>query len=344
MPSSRYRVYQFLPYLRSQEIDFDIYSAVPEKMFKYLYNTGNFVGNLSYIFSEITYRISQLFKSGLYDVVFIQKSLTSINLKGLPALLKGKRVIFDVDDNIFPQPVNTFSSNFLRKFQDWNQAFYLARISKAVIVGNRFLQDLLPPCNKNIHLIPTSVDTDRFIPNCNKSNKNGKIVIGWMGSPSTSPYLKMLTGVFRKLQEKYPIGIGIIGDANIVLEGVKLHSETWNYQEEVKHLQGFDIGIMPMPDNDWTRGKCGLKALQYMAVGIPTVCSPVGVNKEIIQDGVNGFLANGEEWIEKLSALIENSCLRKELGQAGREAVEKKYSLKVNAPKLKYVVEEAGKA
>jgi glycosyltransferase involved in cell wall biosynthesis len=151
----------------------------------------------------------------------------------------------------------------------------------------------------------------------------------------------MLTNVFRKLQERYHVEIKIVGDINISLENVKIVPEKWSYETEITQLQSFDIGIMPMTDDEWTKGKCGLKILQYMAVGLPCVCSPAGVNKEIVQDGVNGFLANSnEEWIEQLSLLIENPNLRKKLGIVGRKTVEERYSLKVNAPRLRQVIKK----
>ena len=123
-------------------------------------------------------------------------------------------------------------------------------------------------------------------------------------------------------------------DKNIEFEFV-----AWKYATEVEDLQNIDIGTMPLNEDVWSRGKCGLKALQYMAAGIPAVCSPVGMNSEIIQDGRNGFLASGEEdWFNKLSLLIEDRGLRQKIGEAGRQTVEEKYSLKINAPKLKQAI------
>jgi len=343
MASSRYRVYQFLPYLKSKGISFDVYSAVPDRMFKSFYNTSSFLGNLSYLSTEIVNRIYQLLKSRFYDIVFIQKSLTTINLRHLPVILKKNKIIFDIDDNIFEYPVSIFSNRYLKTFQNDNQSFQLARISERIIVGNNYLKNKVAPYNNNIFVIPTCIDADRFVPANEKSN-NKKVIIGWMGSPSTSKYLQNIAGVFKALQEKYDIELRVVGDIKVRLSEINLSSVKWEFKKEVEELQNFGIGIMPMPDNKWTRGKCGLKILQYMAVEVPVVCSPVGVNNEIIQDGVNGFLANSkEEWIEKLSLLIENSDLRRKIGLAGRKTVEEKYSLEINAPKFLEVLTDVDK-
>lgn len=339
MPSSRYRVYQYIPFLKREGIEADLQPAIPQRTFKFIYNTGNCLGNLSYVLSEGANRIFQLLKCGSYELIFIQKSLTTLNLKCLPYFLRNKKLVFDIDDNVFAEPISTFSLGLLKSFQDTRQASLLAGISRTVIVGNEYLQSLASQFNKNIRIIPTSVDTERFSPGARESNR-GEVVIGWIGGPSTSLYLNMLAGVFKRLKEKYKIRVMIIGDQNFHIKDIDCESKPWDFNTEVECLRKFNIGIMPLPDNDWTRGKCGLKALQYMAVGIPVVCSPIGVNSEIIKDGQNGLLASTEnEWLAKLSLLIEDSDLRKKLGEAGRLTVEEKYSLRINAPKLKEVIE-----
>lgn len=341
MPSSRYRVYQCLPYLESAGIDFEALPAVPLSLFKHIYNSGNCFGNAAYVITEAINRTYQLLKASSYDAIFIQKGLTAINLRGLPSLLKDKRVIFDVDDNVFGHPVSSFSSSILSVFQDKEQAAYLAGMSKVVIAGNSFLVSLASKYNKDVRLIPTSVNTDKFVPAVNNLSGSRNLTIGWIGGPSTSGYLKPLANVLKTITQKYPVTLEIIGDARFSLNGINLNAQPWRYETEISRLQEFDIGIMPMPDNEWTRGKCGLKALQYMSVGIPAVCSAVGANLGIIKDGLNGFLAaTEEEWLDKLSLLLENPDLRRRLGQAGRQEVEERYSLKANAPRLKRVIEE----
>jgi glycosyltransferase involved in cell wall biosynthesis len=150
----------------------------------------------------------------------------------------------------------------------------------------------------------------------------------------------MVANVFIRLSERFPhIKFKIVGSSFSINGLSNIISKPWSLKEEIEDLRTFDIGIMPMPDNEWTRGKCGFKAILYMSMGIPCVCSPVGVNKEIITDGINGFLADTEnKWIEKLSLLIEDSDLRQRIAIAGRMTIEERYSVTVNAPSFLEII------
>jgi glycosyltransferase involved in cell wall biosynthesis len=146
----------------------------------------------------------------------------------------------------------------------------------------------------------------------------------------------------QELAKKHRFKLRVIGTPEYVLDGVDVEAIAWRSETEVEDLKAIDIGIMPLPDDQWSKGKCGLKALQYMALGKPTICSPVGVNTEIIQDGENGMIADGQaEWVEKLSKLILDRELRKTLGLAGRRTVEKEYSATAQAPRVFEVFEKA---
>jgi glycosyltransferase involved in cell wall biosynthesis len=209
----------------------------------------------------------------------------------------------------------------------------IIQMSAAVIAGNDYLRNYALRHNENVILIPSSVDTERYVPS-HPQNERKSVVIGWIGSNTTKNFLYDLKGVFAELSKRY---------ANLEFEfvGARFYgfglgtmvNKEWSLGDELTDLQGFDIGIMPMPDNEWTRGKCGFKALLYMSCGIPVIASPVGVNAEIVEDGVNGFLASSEkEWSEKLSLLIEDKALRGAMGKRGREEVVERYSLRSSEP------------
>src|SRR5690606_5632004 len=169
-----------------------------------------------------------------------------------------------------------------------------------------------------------------------KVPKSNKIVIGWSGSITTIQHFEYAIYFLIKLKNKFgaQIEFKVIGDANYVNEELSIKGLPWNKQTEIEDLSTFDIGIMPLPDDEWAKGKCGLKGLQYMALEIPTIMSPVGVNTEIIQDGVNGFLASTEEeWLSKLGLLIQSEELRKKLGKAGRQTIIERYSIEANKDK-----------
>jgi len=349
-PSTRFRIYQYEPYLKQSGIQYSIKPVLPLKLYQKLYGSNSLVKKALFQVCEFLNRVKDIISSFSYDAVVVQKGLTSINFYYLEKLLRifNKNIIFDFDDAIFSSPPQELPK-YLSFVQDKNQIKKIIPMSKAVIAGNKFLAEYAKKYNPNTYIIPTPIDLNKYTLT-EKKDSDEVITIGWSGSSGTNYYANRLIPIFNKIACSKPITFKIISNNLKGIETDKLSNLSWEFirwnpREEVEQLKTLDIGTMPLDNDIWSRGKCGLKALQYMAVGLPCICSPVGVNKEIIQDGVNGFLANSrEEWLEKLRLLIENPDLRKKLGQAGREAVEEKYSLKVNAPKLKYVVEEAGEA
>jgi glycosyltransferase involved in cell wall biosynthesis len=183
--------------------------------------------------------------------------------------------------------------------------------------------------------IPTTIDTDIHVPKPELRNQSA-ITIGWSGSISTIKHFEMILPVLKNLKEKYKekLRVKIIGQKKYENTSLQVDCAEWGENTEVNELNSFDIGIMPLPDDEWARGKCGLKGLSYMACGVPAVMSNVGVNPQIIDNGVNGFLVKDEnEWLEVLAKLIGNSDLRKKIGEAGRKTVVEKYSVLANRDK-----------
>ena len=191
-------------------------------------------------------------------------------------------------------------------------------------------------------MIPTAIDLRRHEPTAQRAKPRGKLVIGWIGTPVTAEYLKVVQEALSVIAGKYPVVLKVVGAPHFQMLSVPTESPPWSFDTEVSEILGFDIGTMPVPDDEWAKGKCVLNLLQYMAVSLPSVATPIGANTEIIEDRVNGFLANStEDWIQKLSWLIEDGSLRHKLGSNGRRTVEERYSLEVNAPKLKRLLEQA---
>ena len=210
-----------------------------------------------------------------------------------------------------------------------------------IFAGNQYLADYALGYCSNVKIIPTTIDTNYH--KRKKENASERICIGWTGTETTRKYLEMVKPVFQKLADKYgeKIYIKVICDKPWKAEGLELKNEKWRKETEIEQLEEIDIGIMPLTDDQWSRGKCGFKGLQYMAMESATVMSPVGVNNSIVTHGENGFLAASEnDWYNQLSVLIENKELRLQIGRAGRATVEEKFS--VNATKslyLKYLKE-----
>jgi glycosyltransferase involved in cell wall biosynthesis len=189
-----------------------------------------------------------------------------------------------------------------------------------------------------VTVLPTTIDTDSYKPRESVAIA-GRPVIGWSGSVSTVKHLRTVEGALRRLRTSVDFGLHVVGDRHYTAAGLDVESKDWSPETEVSDLRSFDVGIMPLPDDEWSRGKCGLKALQYMGVGVPAVVSPVGVNAEIGEDGRNGFVAKSEvEWVEKLRQVLAREDLRSRLAREGRRTVEEHYSTKVQAPRLLQVL------
>jgi glycosyltransferase involved in cell wall biosynthesis len=197
-----------------------------------------------------------------------------------------------------------------------------------IFAGNQYLADFAKKYNKNVIVIPTTIDT-RYYVRKTVDKTNTQLCIGWTGSSTTLKHFGLAIPFLKILKAKYndKIYFRLISDKSFYDSTLQIKFTRWDKQTEIADLCMIDIGIMPLPDDDWAKGKCGFKGLQYMALEIPAVMSPVGVNKDIISDGENGFLAkNQDEWIEKISLLIESRSLRKEIGKKGRETVMQSYS------------------
>lgn len=340
--SNRYRVEQYLPYLKQNKIEYTLHSFWNRDAFRILYKRKFYFKKFIFFILGTLSRIVDVIRINQYDMVFIHREAYPIGgllFERILSVLK-KTFIFDFDDAIF-LPASSRSNSFIERFKNQNKIAKIIKRSTCVIAGNQYLADYALKYNQNVFIIPTAIDTDKYFPLYNKK-QSGEIVIGWIGSITTIDFLSILKNTFIQLSKRFRhITFKIIG-GNFPSEGLhNLISKQWLLNEEIEDLKTFDIGIMPMSDNQWTRGKCGFKAILYMSMGISTICSRVGMNKEIITDGMNGFLADTqEEWIDKFSLLIENPQLRKNIGSAGRETVEEKYSLKINAPKFLEILNE----
>ena len=250
----------------------------------------------------------------------------------LEALLlrAGKRFGFDFDDAIYLP--NVSSSNLAAAhLKNTAKTSRIIDMSSAVSAGNRWLAEYASRFNSNVRVVPTTIDTEWYRPTPSRDPK--RVVLGWTGSTTTTAHLRLLDDVLRRLQERYSVTIRVIGSSTYSVPGAEVQASDWNPVTETADLGSFDVGMMPLPNDEWARGKCGLKALQCMAMGVPTVCSPVGVNTEIIEHGSSGFLASTDsDWYDTLALLIEDANRRREIGEAGRQRVVERYSVQRWAP------------
>jgi len=334
--SSRVRVYNYNPLLEKQGVKVTIIPhniALNMRLKSLNKKPGLLVKLINKCNHFLKYGL-YILMAPFYDVIYIQRILLPEKVFKLLKILS-KRVMFDFDDAIYMVDVDPSKDYFSKKDKFQNRFRYIVKSSDCVVVSNERLKQAAYQLNSNITILPTAVDTQRLIPASNQHD-NGKVIVGWIGSPQATRYLSILKEVFESLGKKYPsLKMKLVGAVPLEWQNVDTHIKNWSLEEEVSDLQSFQIGIMPLYDDEWAKAKAGYKLLQYMAVGIPCVASPVGVNKDIIQDGINGFLAKTtEDWVEKLSTLIEDKDFRLRAGEAGRKRAEQEYSCEANLPAL----------
>ncbi len=286
------------------------------------------------------YGVGRRFSDILYlpncDAVFIHREAFPFFSDFIEKMIAARRpIIYDFDDAIYlMNPAKPSLVPSLRRPSKIND---IIRISTRIIAGNKFLASYAQKYNQSIKIIPTCIDTDHYRP-VNNVEQRRKVVIGWIGTHSTIGYLNEIRSALANVYSKYNVELKIVADEDIDI-GIPITFKKWDLNEELTDLQSMDIGIMPLPDNKWTQGKCGYKLLQYMAVGKPVIASPVGANIDIVKEGSNGYFANGtDEWENKLTLLIMDKTKRINFGTRGRSLVEESYSLKVNAPRLLSVI------
>lgn len=315
--SSRYRLFQYLPALDAAGISYTIHTPSPPRH------------GVARILDSQREQISTLKLAKNCKATFIQKRLLSESL--VDRLSASGPIIFDFDDAIFTSPDGHRSWIARRRVNARLQ--HTLATSKLVIAGNFYLADYARQYASNVVEIPTVIDTERYPARPHLDAR--EMVIGWIGHSVNHPYLLALADALQSLAAKTRFRLLIVSDRDLVLPGIDVENRRWSESSEVQDILAMDIGIMPMPDDPWSRGKCGLKALQYMAAGIPVVCAPVGVNAEIITAGQNGFTASSaSEWTLNLEHLCASTKLRAALGGRARENVESDYSLHGAAPRM----------
>jgi hypothetical protein len=283
-------------------------------------------------------RIAQLRHVPGADLVYFRGPLLAYGPPVLERLIRrmNPRLVFDIDDAIWEPPAHV-ESVFLR-WVDYGWTRKMAVLCAHAVVGNALLRDYVAPLNPNVTIIPTCIDMELHTQKAYVGG--GPVTLGWTGLKDNLGYLAPIESVLRELAAEHDIALHIATGKSYDLEGVTVENEHWTLKREIYYLQHADIGLMPLHDTPRARGKCAFKALQYMAVGTPVVLSPVGMNAEVVEDGVSGFLAaTPEEWKEKLGQLITNSTLRERMGRAARDRVRARYSHAVYFPVLKGVLE-----
>lgn len=340
--SSRHRILQFLPWLAERGVSCEVAPLLGDRYLDALYARGSV--DVREVIRGYTRRARQLRSNLPHDLVWVQQDFFPWVPHLLESRLRPQRVPFvlDIDDAFFHRydaHRNPVVRAVLGKKLDRAMAD-----AALVIAGNRYLAERATGAGAHwVEILPTVVDLRAYESAAVPVRPDTPCTIVWIGSPTTAVYLRTIGRALRTVQERIGAHIRVIGaPPDFSLEGVRLDLRPWNESAEIPELLGADIGIMPLLDTPWERGKCGFKLIQYMAAGLPVVGSPVGVNEEIIDHGTNGFRARSEhEWADALVRLGADPRLRRALGGAGRETVRRRYSLDRTAPRLEELLRTA---
>lgn len=331
--SSRYRSFQYLPILEASGMRCILSSLFDDRYLAHKYAHGHArIGDVLRAFAQ---RLGNVLTVPRQSVVVIEYEL----LPWFPALLerwlawRGCRMVLDYDDALFHQ-----YDNHRNPWVRWLLGRKIAtvmRLAHTVVAGNDYLADYARRAGAlRVQVIPTVIDLSRY-PMKDWTSGSAPFTIGWIGSPSTARYLREIAPALAEVCKGGRAQVRLVGSGPVDLPGVPLEVIPWREETEVDEIRRFDIGIMPLPDEPWARGKCGFKLIQYMACGLPVVASPVGVNCQIVEPGGNGFLAATEdEWVNGLTTLLADAALRESMGHAGRLKVEQRYCLQKTGPEL----------
>jgi glycosyltransferase involved in cell wall biosynthesis len=338
--SSKHMIYSYLEFFEAADIHATIVPLFDDHYFSLrvltrpasLYEIASHSG---YFSRRVFKRLGQVLRSGSFDLVVLEKELLPYFPFGLESLLRRNqpRVITLYDDAVYVgyqrHPWALIRLLCREKIQ------HVMQISSRVIVWNKYLADYAARFNPHVTIVNSGVDLRRYRLKSDRERAESRVIIGWIGTPNSFPYLAGLENVLCDLARRYGVKLRVVSSVDYQSSSIPVENRRWGLETEVDDLCTFDIGIMPLADDPWTRGKSAYKAVQYMAVGIPVVGSPVGAASEVIGDGVSGYLASTpEQWRERLAKLIENPELRRRQGLAGRQRVEQVYSIQAVAPRL----------
>jgi len=331
--SQRFRFEQYLSFLEENNLKYKLQSFLDEKTWAILYQKGHTFTKISGILLGYLRRFKVLFQLARYDYVFIHREASPLGppiFEWLVAKVFRKKIIFDFDDAIWLS--NTTQSNFLAAGLKYHSKTRLiCRWSYKISAGNAYLAEYARQFNSNVVINPTTIDTQHWHNQIKNQSENIQLVIGWTGTHSTLKYLDELLPILQKLETEFDFTFLVIANQAPTWELKSLQFVAWNKETEITDLLKMNVGVMPLTNDRWAKGKCGFKALQYMALGIPALASPVGVNTEIIDHAQNGFLCKEpNDWEKHLRQLLQNQELRVSMGDNARKKIIEHYSVLCN--------------
>lgn len=344
-PSQRYRVEAFLPALTARGITVRYDWVLDRDDLRVFYGPYPAARKAAVAAKAFARRARSLARAGDVDVWFVQREAFFLgNQWGEWLASRRAPVVYDFDDAIWIRAVSPANSRYAW-LKNVDKMARIAGLAHTVLAGNAYLATWARTHSSHVMVVPTCVDTEVFAP-AGPRPPGGTVLIGWSGSPSTIEHLRPLLPVLERLRARVGgrVAFRVMGDPSFRHAPLQLRGEAWTPATELALLREMDIGLMPLPDDQWTRGKCGLKGLVSMAMGAASVMSPVGVNTEIVTPGENGFLpGSDDEWLDVLERLVLDADRRGRIGAAGRSTVVDRYSVQRWAPVLGDVLERAAR-
>ncbi|RPD46890.1 glycosyltransferase [Hymenobacter sediminis] len=332
-PSQRFRFEQYFEALTAAGYQYRVASFISDATWSILYKSGHQLQKVTGILGGFLRRTALLFSVPQYDYVFIHREASPIGppvFEWLIAKALGKKIIYDFDDAIWIP--NTSEANKIVAGVKWHHKVdSICRWAYKVSCGNAYLRDYARQFNPNAIINPTTIDTEHLHNRVRNQQAPGKLVIGWTGTHSTLKYIEQVVPVLARLEQEFNFEFRVISNQPPALPLRSLVYVPWRKETEIADLLTFHVGLMPLEDDPWAKGKCAFKALQYMALGEPALVSPVGMNTEVVQENVNGNIcATPAEWEAALRRLLINPSLRAQMGEAARRTIEERYSVVAN--------------
>lgn len=338
--SSRYRVFQYISHLEALDVSCTVHSFMDQRMYQLSFAPRRTFTKVIATLAATAKRLWGLRKWREYDAIYLQRELLPFGPPIIERWLKrrGAVLFFDYDDALFIKQPSRYSpiATFFRSPEKIWQIFQLV---DCVVAGNNWLRDAARGKGGRAETIEVAEDTDRIRVN---RSPGAPITIGWLGSKTTSKYLRLIEPVLQDIAAKHPdVRFEIVGGGDFDMEGVPWIRSEWSMEEELAALSRFDIGLMPLPLNDWAKGKSGGKARTYMAAGVAPVVTGIGYNLELIKDGETGLLCeNHDDWAAALNRLINDPDLRDQIGDAARADVETRFSVSGKAAELRALFDD----
>ncbi len=331
-PGQRLKYEQYFSYFREHNIEVEVSPFMSQRFQNIVYKKGHFFEKVLWTIAGYFRRVYDLFRLPFYDGVYIFLWVTPFGLPFFEFLytLFNKRIVYDIDDLVFLAPASK-ANKLIASLKGKGKPAFLMKKALHVITCTPYLTSFAKKYNSNVTDISSTINTETYIPKMEYEKKEN-LVLGWSGSHSTVKYLYLLKDVLLEINKLHPFKLLVIGSTDFQIEGLDIECRNWKSETEVSDLKEIDIGLYPLPlDEEWVMGKSGLKALQYMALGIPTIATAIGANYRVIENDLSGYLVTSpDQWKEKIITLMTNPAQRKNLGLNGRKRVEEYYSIKAN--------------